>query len=104
MARGSTSNCQGRYGLWVVVDDNMKVALITEILEYPQKRTLAVPFCGGEEHLIDQWLPDIVRAMDDHARHNGCVSVEIFGRPGWEKILKGYDYKKRYVVLEREIT
>jgi hypothetical protein len=93
----------GRYSLWVVTEgETIVVAMITEVMDYPAKRTLGVPFCGGHVGTIDKWLPDILTALDAHARHNGCQSVEVWGRPGWERLLK--DYHKRYVCLEKDLT
>jgi hypothetical protein len=62
---------------------------------------LAVPFCGGER--MEQWLPDILQALKDHARHNGCSSVEVFGRKGWERVLKPHGYTHTYTTLELEL-
>ena len=30
--------------------------------------------------------------------------MELYARPGWQKILQNYNYKRTHVVLEKTIT
>ena len=44
---------------------------------------------------------EIEKEITNYAITNGYKRVEIMGRPGWEKALKGYD--KVAVLLRREL-
>ena len=38
---------------------------------------------------------------EDFAWYNKCDSMELIARPGWEKIIKRFGYKKSHVLLEK---
>lgn len=87
--------------LWVVHDDDKIVSItITQVINYPRKRVLSVLISAGEE--LKYWINcrDILYAF---ARHQLCHAVEINGRPGWERILKGDEYQKVHVCLHKEL-
>lgn len=71
---------------------------VTQIHEYPNGRVLRIWLAGGELEEVRKYLP----AMDNYARWQGCVAVEVEGRPGWEKVLPGY--KKKRIVLTKELN
>jgi hypothetical protein len=74
-----------------------QAAAVTEITSYPQCRVLRFVLAGGDIEDIKAWEPKIV----EWARGLGCTQVEIFGRPGWERIFK--DYQRLCVVLLKDI-
>jgi len=87
--------------LWVSFDVETKVIvgfLITEIVKYPQFKTLMMHFTGGQD--FKSWVPDGFPKVQGFARDNGCEKIESYGRPGWEKMWKDYGYVKRFVGYE----
>jgi hypothetical protein len=47
-----------------------------------------------------------VHVMDEianWAKSEECTHVESWARPGWERVLKQYQFKKTHVLLERKL-
>lgn len=88
-------NCQ----LWVAYEEeqDIQVALVTQILIYPQHRACLLLFLGGKDR--KNWL-ELLPYIEVWARQNGCTQMEIYGRKGWQKDLPSYQtdeivYRKR---------
>lgn len=79
--------------------DNRKVcfAWITEIEQYPTQKVLCVTFAGGK---IMPFIHEVADMMERWAREIKCDAMEIYGRPGWEKIFK---VKRTSVMLRKEL-
>ena len=85
--------------LWIAFDDkDIHGFWITEVLEYPQTKTLALHFMGGVDFY--EWLSDGFPKLQKFARETGCSKMEAYGRPGFEKLWQDYGYKKRLVYYE----
>ena len=37
------------------------------------------------------------------AKRQGCKKMEVFARPGWERVLKHKGYVKTHVQIEKEL-
>lgn len=85
----------GRMQLWPA---DRGVA-ITEIIVYPRKRVLHVFLAGGE---MDQ-LTDMIDAAADWGRSQGCTSLTMSGRLGWQRVLSKFGWKPVMMVMERQI-
>ena len=72
-------------------------AVVTQIHLCPKGRVLKLWIAGGDLNELLRFLP----AADNYAREQGCFAVEAEGRPGWERVLKGYG--KRRVSLMKEL-
>ena len=61
--------------------------LVTEMIDYPQRRTLRFWLAGGDLKAL--------RALEDKAiewsKQWGCTACEIIGRRGWVRALDGYE-------------
>ena len=72
-------------------------AVVTEIMDYPQKRVLRYWLAGGNLKPLLKVEPSI--------RHWsqlwGCVGIEIIGRKGWHKVLKGF--KQTGIILAKDM-
>lgn len=62
---------------------------ITELIEYPRERACRLIFAAGEigrvlegQELVEAW-----------ARSQGCASIEIEGRRGWERMAPGFAFE-----------
>ena len=74
-------------------------AAVTEIVQYARKKVCNVFLAGGD-------LDEIIGGMDsltEWARSQGCESVTLYGRKGWERVLDSHGFKPVMVVLERKI-
>ena len=74
-----------------------KSAMITEIVDYPNKSVCRIWLAGGDlEELVEA-----EKKICDWARRHGCDGIEIIGRHGWKKVLK--DYLPTSTVLVKDL-
>lgn len=86
----------GHYVLWVVMDgEEVIVALITCVVEYPQRNAMNIEFMAGER--MWEWLAMVMETLIRYSRANGCKHVELRGRPAWTKVLKKYGFEAEQV-------
>lgn len=71
---------------------------VTEIVVYPKKKVLHVFLSGGE---LDQIL-DGIDSVVAWGKGQGCASMTIAGRPGWQRVLAKHGYRPVSTVLEKE--
>lgn len=73
---------------WIAHEDNKITAVfITQVLDNPNRKVLAIPYVGAESGTIDTWI-DAMDTFKAFARENGCTIIRGWGRKGWEKVLK----------------
>jgi len=74
---------RGHAQFWPAKD----AGLVTEIIDYPQRRTLRFWLAGGDLETL--------RVLEDEAiewsKQWGCTACEIIGRRGWVRALDGYE-------------
>lgn len=76
----------GNLQLFVAVENGeVFAACTTQIAEYPNAIWLCVVHCGGSR--LEEWLKLGYGVIEDWARDNGCIGVEIFGRKEWARAL-----------------
>jgi len=93
----------GAQVLWILYsgDDELLVCLTTSVCQYPGRRMLSVPFCGGLPG-ASHWISHrelIVEKLVDWAKRNKCSGIEASGRPAWEKVLSPMGFKKTYTTV-----
>ena len=73
--------------------ENKKVesAVVTEVADYPRKRILRYVLAGGDN--LDNWLEPIQNKIEEFAINNYCQAIEVAGRKGWLRKLKGFEQK-----------
>ncbi len=73
---------------------------VTEIVVYPKLRSLHIFLAGADDmaQLIDMIESAVIWGQDQ-----GCTSMTMAGRRGWEKILKQHGWKTVMTVMERSI-
>ena len=49
-----------------------------------------------------QWQ-HLIKVIEDFAEQEECNNMELIARPGWQKILQNYNYKRTHVVLDKPI-
>ena len=75
-----------------------KSAIVTEIVDYPQKAMCRIWLAGGD---LDELL-EAEAAIAAWAKTLGCSGMEIIGRRGWSRQLK--DYRQSAVVLMKDFS
>ena len=92
---------KGTMQLWVAFDNNdkkIKCVTVTEIRQYPKYKVCDCKITTGTDY--KSWV-DFMDNVVNWARSLGCKKMEIFTRPGWEKVLKRKGFEKTHVQLEK---
>lgn len=83
--------------LWVYIKDSIKACMVTQIVNYPGKRVCLILFIGGSH--MSEWI-SFEPFIEQWARENKSDSIEIYGRPGWAKVL---GWEQIHVVLRKNL-
>src|SRR5574343_134345 len=88
--------------LWIIPqEEGIKAAVLTEILTYTTGlKVVRILACGGKD--LKDWMDNTVETLAKWGRNLGCTGLELYGRPGWERKLKGWG--KPFICLEKDIT
>lgn len=91
---------EARYVLWVVYDDDVAIraAFTTRIAVYPRRKVLAVECAGGTG--MHHWVELVQYTFRSFARDMGLQGVEMYGRPGWLRVLSRYGWKHSMMVMD----
>jgi hypothetical protein len=84
----------GEQLLWLAVSDHIEAAATTHL----SRNVCTLTACSG--HQRERWLP-LFKKIEQYAVAEGCETMRIFGRKGWERILDGY--RAEYVILEKQL-
>jgi hypothetical protein len=86
--------------LWIATEENnITLAMVTQIIPYPQKKVLRVIAISGEKFIeAHSQFNDMVEAF---AIRVGCSSMELWGRKGWKKMLP--EWKDSYIVFTKDL-
>jgi hypothetical protein len=96
---------KGFLQLWAIQDkrkNNQPVFfLITELHSTPSGfKTLILRWAAGTD--LGEWIDDI-ETLEYICEREGYHKVEIWGRPGWERVLKEHGYKREFVIVSKLI-
>jgi hypothetical protein len=80
-------------------NEKVESAVVTEIAQYPQSKVLRYFLAGGSN--LDNWLERIQEAIEKFAKKENCTHLEVAGRKGWVRKLKGF--KVKAYLLNKEI-
>lgn len=72
---------------------------VTEIIVYPARKVLHIFLAAGE---LEQLL-DMIDAATAWGRSEGCQSLTMTGRKGWQRILSKHGWRERHITMERAI-
>lgn len=90
---------ENRFQLFISWNNKVESAVVTEIAVYPRAKVLRYFLAGGIN--LDNWLEKIQQVIEKFAKNNNCTQVEVAGRKGWVKKLKGY--KEKAVLLSKDL-
>jgi hypothetical protein len=82
---------QNKFQLFISWENKVESAVITEVAQYPQKKICRYFLAGGSN--MNNWLEPIQQEIEKFAKYNNCQAIEVAGRKGWAKKLKGYEQK-----------
>ena len=98
---------EGKLQLWILWDSKKKTTnekingvVISEIIQRSIKKVFHLPIVTGKNR--QQWQ-HLIEKLEDFAKKQECDLMELIARPGWQKILDKYNYKKTHVILEKEL-
>jgi hypothetical protein len=74
-------------------------AAVTEVINYPRSRSVLVHLIGGNLESI----LEANGALDQFAKAMKAKHIEIIGRKGWTKVLRGRGYREAAVHLVKEV-
>ena len=85
--------------LWVAYK-NVQIYgfVVTEIVTYPQMKTLMMHFTGGVH--LNKWKDDMLKTLQKFAKEFNCKLIESYGRKGWGKVFEQDGYKPRFIYYE----
>ena len=79
------------FQLFISWNKKVESAVVTEVAQYPQKRICRYFLAGGSN--MNNWLEPIQTEIEKFAKLNNCQGIEVAGRKGWARKLKGYEQK-----------
>jgi hypothetical protein len=89
----------GRAQLWLASDNGeVEGIAVTCITEYPQITTCLIWLCAGISR--EKYTP-LIGNIEQWAKAQGCASISLEGRAGWERILTDFDKTK--IILEKRL-
>jgi hypothetical protein len=94
---------KGVMQLWIAYDSKLnkvKCVCVTEIRQYPNYKVCDCKITTGTDY--KSWV-DFMDNVVNWARSLGCKKMEIFTRPGWERILKNKGFVKTHIQLEKPL-
>jgi hypothetical protein len=93
--------------LWILWDAEETVetkklygVVITEVIQRPLQKSCHIRIMTG--HHREKWQ-HLIKDIEKFAYHNDCDKMELIARPGWEKVLRNFRYKKSHVLLEKQL-
>ena len=95
-------NCKnGVEQLWVIADkkDNVHGVCITQIMQQPNYNVGLVRIATG--HDLPLWVDKINEFENWASNKFGCKKIEIYGRPGWKKMLTPLGYEFSHVQMDK---
>jgi hypothetical protein len=98
---------EGKFQLWVLWDKNQSKTVdkyfgvvVTEIIKRKFGKVCHIYIMTGKQRTKWQHL---ITKVEDFAKQEGCKMMELIARPGWQRVLDDYGYKRTHVVLEKQI-
>jgi len=95
-------NCKnGVEQLWVIADkkDNVHGVCITQIMQQPNYNVGLVRIATG--HDLPLWVDKINEFENWAEKKFSCKKIEIYGRPGWKKMLTPLGYEFSHVQMDK---
>ena len=87
------------YQLWLGVDEKIKAVALTQV-SADGLDTVLLTQCAGEG--AREWV-HLVQGIMAWAKERGSGRFEAICRPGWERYLKQFGFRKTHTVMELDL-
>ena len=98
---------EGKCQLWILWDTEEPIVekkyygvVITEVIQRPLQKCFYIRIMTG--HHREKWQ-HLIKELEKFAYENDCDKMELIARPGWEKVLRNFRYKKSHILLEKQL-
>jgi len=88
----------GRQLVWMAWDGEIAAVAMTEKSSIGTRTICTLTACQGYDR--DRWLP-LFEQIEKYAKDEGCSTMRVLGRKGWERVLDGYTVEN--VVMEKAL-
>lgn len=89
--------------LWLIRADGEFIgAIVTQIYTTQSGQKIGeITLAAGRDYQLWDHFSDVFAVW---AKELGCVALQVIGRQGWEKLLRGKQFTKRYAVFKRALA
>lgn len=84
--------------LWIAADEEIRAAMVTQIINYPRLSVCQVIYLGGEGLKFWKSAKPLIEAW---AKSQGCQELRAYGRRGWCRVFGMEDI---YTVASRRLV
>ena len=98
---------EGKFQIWVLWDKEQKKTeqkyfgvVVTELIKRKCGKVCHIYIMTGRQR--HKWQ-HLISEVENFAKEEGCDMMELIARPGWQRVLNLFDYKRTHVVLEKKI-
>ena len=98
---------ENKFQVWIIWDKNQKKTVdkyfgvvVTELIKRKLGKVCHIYIATGRQR--HKWQ-HLIKDIEDFAKAEGCQMMELIARPGWQKVLNLFNYKRTHVVLEKKI-
>lgn len=89
----------GLQQLWLAWNGAVIEAVaVTQLTTVGDKKICVIVACSGDG--VTEWV-SLIAGLEQFAKAEGCKAMRIYGRKGWERLLR--NYKSKYVVMDKEL-
>ena len=99
---------ENKFQVWVLWDKDKKTTrekyfgvVVTELIKRELGKVCHIYIMTGRQRNKWQFL---VKDIEQFAKDEDCLMMELIARPGWKRILNNFDYKMTHVVLEKKLN
>ena len=98
---------QDKFQVWIIWDKNQNKTVdkyfgvvVTELIQRKLGKVCNIYIATGRQR--HKWQ-HLINDIEDFAKTEGCQMMELIARPGWQRVLNLFNYKRTHVVLEKKI-
>ena len=98
---------ENKFQIWVLWDKDKKTTrekyfgvVVTELIKRELGKVCHIYIMTGRQRHKWQFL---IKDIEQFAKDEDCLMMELIVRPGWKRILNNFDYKMTHVVLEKKL-
>ena len=99
---------ENKFQVWVLWDKDKKTTrekyfgvVVTELIKRELGKVCHIYIMTGRQRHKWQFL---IKDIEQFAKDEDCLMMELIARPGWKRILNNFDYKMTHVVLEKKLN